>query len=196
MLMWTDSRLEAYMKSIETERCILRKLTQTDADRIEELAGDYDVAKTTLNIPHPYPEGGAVDFIERTLLAEGDGKSITYAIVKKRTNLFIGIIGINLTSTHKRGELGYWIGKPYWNKGYGTEATNAIVTLGFETLHLHKIFARAITTNPGSWRIMEKVGMTHEGTLKQHETRWGQFFDLVYYGMLKEEYEQRLKKED
>jgi len=182
------------MKSIETERLFLRKLTQTDADRIEELAGDYDVAKTTLNIPHPYPQGGAVDFIERILLAEVDGKSVTYAIVKKRTNQLIGIIGINLTPTHKRGKLGYWIGKPYWSEGYGTEATNAIVTLGFETLYLHKIFARAITTNPGSWRIMEKVGMTHEGTLKQHETRWGQFFDLVYYGILKEEYEQRLKK--
>lgn|SRR5690625_1218286 len=182
------------MKSIETERCILRKLTQTDADRIEELASDYDVAKTTLNIPHPYPKGGAKDFIERTILAEVDGKSVTYAIVKKRTNQLIGIIGIKLTPTHKRGELGYWIGKPDWGRGYGTEATKAIVTLGFETLHLHKIFSRAITTNPGSWRIMVKVGMTHEGTLKQHAARRGQFVDLVYYGILKEEYEQRLKK--
>src|SRR5690625_6681444 len=154
---------------------MLRKITQTDADINDELAGDNDVAKTTMNIPHPYPQGGAVDFIERILLAEVDGKSVTYAIVKKRTNQLIGIIGINLTPTHKRGKLGYWIGKPYWSEGYGTEATNAIVTLGFETLYLHNIFARAITTNPGSWRIMEKVGMTHEGTLKQHETRWGQF---------------------
>lgn len=182
------------MRSIETERLFLRKLTQTDADRIEELASDYDVAKTTLNIPHPYPKGGAKDFIERTLRAEDNGKLHTYAIVKKKENNLIGIIGINLTPTHKRGELGYWIGKPYWGNGYGTEETKAIVTLGFETLHLQKIFARAITTNLGSWRIMEKVGMTHEGTLKQHETRWGQFFDLVYYGILKEEYEQRLKK--
>ena len=182
------------MRSIETERLFLRKLTQTDADRIEELAGDYDVAKTTLNIPHPYPKGAAKDFIERTLLAEDDGEIHTYAIVEKRENNVIGIIGIKLTLTHERGELGYWIGKPYWGMGFGTEAARAIVAMGFETLHLHKVFARAITTNPGSWRIMEKIGMTHEGTLKQHETRWGQFFDLVYYGILKDEYEQRLKK--
>src|SRR5690625_269386 len=182
------------MKSIETECLMLRKLNQTDADRIEELAGDYDVAKTTLNIPHPYPKGSAKDFIESTLLAEDNGELITYAVVKKKANHLIGIISIKLTSTHEHGELGYWIGKPYWGKGYGTEAAKAIVAFGFDGLYLNKIFARAITTNPGSWRIMEKVGMTHEGTLKQHETRWGQFFDLVYYGILKEEYEQRLKK--
>src|SRR5690625_7949904 len=124
------------MKSIETERLFLRKLTQTDADRIEELAGDYDVAKTTLNIPHPYPQGGAVDFIEGILLAEVDGKSVTYAIVEKRTNQFIGIIGINLTPTHRRGKLGYWIGKPSWSEGYGSEATKAMVTLGLGTVYV------------------------------------------------------------
>src|SRR5690554_1828742 len=116
------------MKTIETERLILRKLNQTDAERIEKLAGDYDVAKTTLNIPHPYPKGSAKDFIERTLLAEDNGELITFAIVKKKANHLIGIIGINLTLAHERGELGYWIGKPYWGKGYGTEATTAILS--------------------------------------------------------------------
>ena len=176
------------MKTIETERLILRKLNQTDTERIEKLAGDYDVAKTTLNIPHPYPRGGAVDFIEKVLHAEKNETIIIYAIIDKESGLLIGLININLTLAHERGELGYWIGKPYWRKGYGTEAATAIVSLGFGKLHLNKIFARAVITNPGSWRIMEKIGMTHEGTLKQHETRWGEYFDLVYYGMLKEEY--------
>lgn len=180
-----------YMKILETERLTLRKLNQTDAERIEELAGDYDVAKTTLNIPHPYPKGGATEFISKVLHAEENGTIIIFAIIEKETDDLIGLININLTPTHERGELGYWIGKTYWGNGFGTEAAKAILSLGFESLNLNKIFARAITTNPGSWRIMEKIGMTHEGTLKQHGKRWGQYFDLVYYGFLKEDYLER-----
>jgi RimJ/RimL family protein N-acetyltransferase len=176
------------MKTIGTERLTLRPLNQRDAERIEELAGDYDVAKTTLNIPHPYPEGGAVEFIDKVLHAEKNGTIIIFAVIDRTTNHLIGLININLTLAHERGELGYWIGKPYWGKGYGTEAAKAILSLGFGTIKLNKIFARAITSNPGSWRIMEKIGMTYEGTLKQHETRWGQYFDIVYYGMLLEDY--------
>ena len=176
------------MKTLETDRLILRSLNQADAEKIEELAGDYDVAKTTLNIPHPYPKGSAKSFIEHSLQVVEKGELYTYAIVKKKTERLIGIIHINLTPAHERGELGYWIGKPYWGKGYGTEAARAIISFGFETLDLNKIHATAMTSNPGSWRIMEKLGMAHEGTLKQHMVRWEKYFDVAYYGILKGDY--------
>lgn len=177
------------MKQLETDRLILRSLNEGDAKIIEELAGEYDVAKTTLNIPHPYPKGSAKVFIERSLRAEKSGEVYTYAIIDQVSNLFLGIIGIHLDKAHDRAELGYWIGKPYWGKGYGTEAARAMLSFGFEILDVNKIYATAMTNNPGSWRIMEKIGMTHEGTLKQHTVRSKQYADVVYYGMLKEDYE-------
>lgn len=177
------------MDQIETKRLLLRKLLASDAERIEKLAGDYDVAKTTLNIPHPYPKGSAQDFIESRHRAEEKKSIAAFAMVEKESQLFIGLINLNLSTPHRRGELAYWIGKDYWGKGYGTEAVKALIAYGFRTLHLHRIYAAAFTSNPGSWKVMEKAGLTYEGTLRQHVARLGEFHDLVYYGLLKEEYE-------
>lgn len=179
------------MKPIETERLILRSLQVSDAARIEQLAGDYDVAKTTLNIPYPYPNGAAEPFINNMLEAEKNGRVVIFAICEKSSEDLIGIININLSALHNRGELAYWVGKPYWRKGYGTEAAQVLLSYGFEQLELHKIFAEAYISNPGSWRIMEKIGLVYEGTLKQHVCRFGQYYDLAFYGLLREEYGQK-----
>ena len=181
------------MKQLETKRLILRPITSDDSTRIEELAGDYDVAKSTLNIPHPYPKGSAIQFIESILTAEKSNKIVMFAIIDKELQLLIGLINLNLSLPLKRGELAYWIGKPYWGKGYGTEAAKVLLEYGFNNLELNKIFAASFTSNPGSWRIMEKIGLKYEGTLKQHVARDGQFYDLTYYGLLKEEYETESK---
>jgi [ribosomal protein S5]-alanine N-acetyltransferase len=174
--------------TLSTERLILRKLETTDAKRIEELARDYDVAKTTLNIPHPYPKGSAVVFIHSVKESESKGKLVTYAITKKDTNELIGLMAISINSTFNRGELAYWVGKPYWGQGYGTEAAKALLQYGFEVLQLNRIYAQSFTTNPGSWRIMEKIGLKYEGTLRQHVSRFGQYYDLAQYGILNEEF--------
>lgn len=176
------------VKMIETERLILRSLTEHDANRIEELAKDYDVVRTTLSIPHPYPKGSAKDFIKRVDEEENKGKFIGLSVIEKKSTELIGVINLSLTTQHQRGELAYWIGKPYWNKGYGTEAAQAMVVYGFEKLLLNKIFAASFTSNPGSFRILEKIGMTYEGTLKQHVIREGNYYDLAYYGILKENF--------
>lgn len=173
---------------LKTERLILRPLTLEDADRVEELAGDYEVAKTTLTIPHPYPKGSAKQFIRSVLDAEKDGKIVIFALIKKEDSSLIGIMNITINTSHDRGELAYWIGKPYWRKGYGTEAAKELVKLGFEELHLNRIFAASFANNPGSWRIMEKIGMKYEGTLKQHLVKWDEYIDLAYYGILKQDY--------
>jgi [ribosomal protein S5]-alanine N-acetyltransferase len=176
------------MKIIETERLYLRPLTIDDAMRVEELAGDYEVAKTTLTVPYPYPKGAAKGFIESVLEAERTGKLVISVIVERNLKKLIGIINLNIHPAFKRGELAYWVGKDYWGKGYGTEAAKALLELGFAELGLNKIFAQAFTTNPGSYKIMEKIGLKYEGTLKQHVVRFGEFYDLVQYGLVKEEY--------
>ncbi|WP_108670354.1 GNAT family N-acetyltransferase [Peribacillus acanthi] len=176
------------MKTLETERLLLRPLTTIDSERVEELASDYDVAKTTLTIPYPYPKGSAMHFITSVLEMEKDGKLAIFAIVDKGTNDLIGIINMNLSLVYQRGELAYWVGKSYWGQGYGTEAAKVVMKYGFEELGLNKVFAQSFTNNPGSWKIMEKIGLKYEGTLKQHVVRFGEFHDLAHYGLLKEEY--------
>lgn len=99
------------MGNLKTNRLLLRQLTIEDSERIEELAGDYDVAKSTLNIPHPYPKGSAIQFIESVLSAEKNNKIVMFAITEIESQLLIGLININLSAPYKRGELAYWVGK-------------------------------------------------------------------------------------
>lgn len=137
---------------LETNRLLLRPLISDDSEKIEELAGDYDVAKSTLNIPHPYLEGSAIQFIENIFTAEKNNEIVMFAIIEKESQQLIGLINLNLVTPYKRGELAYWIGKQYWGRGYGTEATKELLIYGFINLNLNKIFAASFTSNPGSWR--------------------------------------------
>ncbi|MCA1029483.1 GNAT family N-acetyltransferase [Bacillus timonensis] len=175
---------------LTTERLIIRSLIKEDAPIIEELASDYEIAKTTLSIPHPYPKGGALTWLQQVEEQNKLGKAVMYGIINKETNLLIGVMGLNLRKVFDRAELNYWIGKPHWGKGYASEAAQKLVSYCFEELHLNKVYAAAFTTNPGSWRVMEKIGMKHEGTFKQHVKKWEEYMDLTYYGMTREDYEE------
>ncbi|RXI96143.1 N-acetyltransferase [Anaerobacillus alkaliphilus] len=176
------------MTRLETKRLLLRPLQREDAEIVEEYASDYEIAKTTLNIPHPYPKGSALDYIDSVLAAAKNGRQHVFAITEKNSGSLLGTIALGIAEEHSRGELAYWVGKPHWGKGYGTEAARRLMQYGFETLQLRKIFAASFTDNPGSWRIMEKIGLKYEGTLKQHVSRLGNHHDLAYYGLLKEDY--------
>lgn len=98
----------------------------------------------------------------------------------------MGLLGIS--AEHERGEIGYWIGKPYWNQGYCTEAAQAMLNYGFQTLGFSRVVSRCLKRNPASARVMEKIGMTVEGCLRAHEKKWGRFEDVVIYGILRSEW--------
>jgi ribosomal-protein-alanine N-acetyltransferase len=106
-------------------------------------------------------------------------------------------MGLVINQKHESAELGYWIGKPYWGNGYGTEAAKAVLHYGFTVLGLNRIYATHMSRNPASGRVMEKIGMKYEGCSRQHVKKWDVFEDLKMYAILKSEYESRLglKKE-
>jgi RimJ/RimL family protein N-acetyltransferase len=171
-----------------TERLLLRPFSLDDAKRVQELAGDIKVATYTINIPHPYEDGVAEHWISTHNENLEQNKSVTYAVVIDETQELIGAISLMLNLNHKKAEIGYWFGVSYWNKGYCTEAAREMIKLGFEQLDLNKIFACAVVENIGSWRVMEKAGMSFEGIRRQDVLKWGEFKDLKYYYVLKEDY--------
>lgn len=172
---------------IKTNKLILRPFKLSDSKKVQELAGDYKIAETTLNIPHPYLDGMAEAWISTHRNSFESGKGITYAIVNKDNDELIGAIGLMINSTHRKAELGYWIGAPYWGNGYCTEASRAIIKFGFENLNLNKIYARALVSNTASWTVMEKAGMIYEGTLRQEVIKNGVAYDLKSYSILRED---------
>jgi [ribosomal protein S5]-alanine N-acetyltransferase len=173
---------------LKTSRLLLRPFDMSDAKRVQGLAGDIKVATHTLNIPHPYEDGIAEGWINTHKEQLEQNKTVNYAVVMNNTQELIGAISLMLNLNHKKAEIGYWFGVPYWNKGYCTEATIEMIKFGFEQLGLNKIITCAMAENTGSWRVMEKAGMDFEGVRRQEVLKWGAFKDLRYYYILKEDY--------
>jgi RimJ/RimL family protein N-acetyltransferase len=135
----------------------LRRFVASDAPRVELLAGERAVAETTALIPHPYPEGAAAMWIASHGAAASAGTEYTYAVTEPGGPL-VGAIGLR-PDPGERENVGYWIGRPYWGRGYATAAAQAIIVLAFEFLDLEALTASHLVRNPASGRVMEKCGM-------------------------------------
>ena len=172
---------------LRTDRLELRPFVPEDAARVMELAGAREIADTTLNIPHPYPEGAAEAWIAKHQQAWEAGSGVTFAVVDRAANAVVGAIGLTIKTEHASGELGYWVGVPYWNSGFCTEAAREVVDFAFEVLGLHRVQARHLIRNPASGRVMQKLGMRLEGVHRESVRKWERFEDLAVYGILANE---------
>jgi ribosomal-protein-alanine N-acetyltransferase len=177
----------ASIPRLTTKRLVLRALTLGDAADVQRLAGEREIAETTATIPHPYPDGAAETWIGTHADRYARGVGVTFGIERLDDGALLGVIGLEINAEMQRAELGYWIGTPYWNKGHCTEAALAVVRLAFDVLGLRRVFAQHFGRNPASGRVMEKVGMRHEGTLRQHTVKWGTIDDMQVYGVLRGE---------
>ena len=164
-----------------------------DAVAIKKHAGDRAIAATTLMIPHPYKKSMAEKFIRMQAAAFKKGNITNFAITLAADGSFIGIIGLTINNEHKRAELGYWIGKPFWGNGYATEAGRAVLQYGFEKLGLRRIHAGHFANNPASGRVQQKLGMVREGYERKHILKWGEEIDHIINAILKSEYDRLIK---
>lgn len=175
--------------SLTTDRLTLRPLADHDVDALVLLAGQPSIARTTASIPHPYHESDARTFIASVQQTWTDGAGVVFAITLAEQNALIGAVGLSCTPQHQRAELGYWVGEPYWNRGYVTEAARAVVTFGFKHFRLRRVTCHHMASNPASGAIMRKLGMQPEGILREHFVRGEQIEDLHCYGLLRHEWE-------
>lgn len=176
---------------LQTVRLVLRPFALSDAADVQRLAGAPEVADMTLNVPHPYEDGLAEQWIGGHSERFASGSFVMYAITLQKNEALIGAVGLTVTPMPRRAELGYWLGVPYWNRGYMTEATQALVGYGFTELGLNRITASHFARNPASGRVMQKLGMTQEGLLRQDVRKNDAFEDLVLYGLLADDWRKR-----
>jgi RimJ/RimL family protein N-acetyltransferase len=167
-----------------TDRLVLREFTLEDASEVQRLVGQWEVARMMSNVPHPYEDGMAEEWIATHRPAFEAGERLTFAVVLREGGTLIGSITLHLNAQDENAELAYWIGKPYWRQGYCTEAAKELVRYGFEDLGLHRIHSNHFGSNLASGKVMQKVGMSYEGTRPEHYKRWGVHEDRVEYGLL------------
>lgn len=177
------------LPTLSTPRLILRPFTLADAPEVQRLAGSPDVASTTLNVPHPYEDGMAEAWIARHAPEFEARAMAVFAITA--ANILVGAISLRLEPEHRRAELGYWVGRPYWGHGYATEAVDAILEYGFTTLALNRIQATHLIRNPASGRVMQKAGMLYEGVQREHFWKSGRPETIARYAILASDRRQR-----
>jgi RimJ/RimL family protein N-acetyltransferase len=143
---------------VETERLILRQPTRDDVQALARLANDASIAENLSTMPHPYTLSDALSFIDNTEVSQ---HRVNFGIYLT-DGTFIGTTGL-LARDGERLTLVYWIGRPYWNKGYATEAAQAMVDLAFERLGGPHVAGSARVTNSASRRVLEKSGFQWAG---------------------------------
>lgn len=136
---------------LKTERLKLRAPCLRDVSDIARFAGDLRIAENTVRVPHPYTSADAQEFVATV---NRHDTSTTFVITLDDS--LIGVCGLD-----RRGgvdEIGYWLGAPYWGRGYTTEAVRAVIDHAFGELRYESLEAGARVNNPASRRVLEKCG--------------------------------------
>jgi len=173
---------------IRTARLLLRPIRLTDAADVFAYASDSEWGRY-LPVPQPYQQMDAERFCASSLLMDrnerpGWGVSLDGHVV--------GGINLHFFEDYRVAEVGYSIARPLWGRGYTTEAARAVIEaafIGHRTLV--RVRARADARNRASARVMAKLGMTHEGTLRCNRYFHGELVDEVCYGVLRQEWTAR-----
>jgi len=147
------------VETIRTDRLMLRPLRPSDAGPVTLHVSDPRLARMTTLIPHPYPPGAAEAFIEGTLKGRRDEE--VWAIDATPID---GEELVGLVSYRPRGdELGYWVGPPYWNSGYASEAVAALVGHLFTAREIARLSAPVFADNAASAAVLGKLGFRQAG---------------------------------
>jgi len=177
--------------TLSTSRLILRPFRPDDAGPVTDFLQTPEIAANTARIPHPYHLHMAEEWIGGHERDFTDQREVTFAITSVATEELIGAVGLVLDLPNRSAELGYWLGKPWWSRGYATEAARRALDWGFDALDLNRIHAGYMAHNPASGQVLTKLGMQHEGLRREHFIRKGGPVDLVVMGMLRAEWIER-----
>lgn len=175
---------------METKRLILRELRQSDAERIFRYANDEDTNRYLI-FGDLATEEGARKYVKRAMASAATDPSVErrlsykLAILLKPENDFIGSCWLDITdAAHGRASIGYFVDHMEWGKGYATEAVQALIAFGFETLKLHRIEATCDADHSATRRVLEKLGLKREARLRQNRRRQAMWTDSCLYAVV------------
>ena len=176
---------------LKTNRLILRPPVPEDASAIQQYVSDRRIADTTALIPHPYPDGGALEWIRRSDVTLREGRGVDFCILLRDSDEFVGVVG--LIDRDVESSIGYWIAVPHWGNGYATEAVHRVIRHAFNARRIPSLHAYHFAHNPASGRVMHKAGLLYEGVEPLGSSREGVRYDRVCYGITAKQWRDNLR---
>lgn len=149
---------------LETRRLLLRAPETRDIGRIAELAADWDIVRMTGRMPHPYTRADAEQFVAAAA-AQDPRRDNTFLLEAEREGV-IGILGF-FHDGQPIPEVGYWIGKPFWGRGFATEALEAALDWAKRLWKKRAVIAGHFDDNPASGRVLSNAGFLYTGVVKK-----------------------------
>lgn len=153
--------------AIGTERLILRGLTRADAPAIAELANDLGVVRNTARMPHPYGLSDADAFV--TAAQRADARTEAVFAIEHRAFGLMGVLGFD-ESAPRRMEVGYWLGRPFWGRGYATEALTGALRWMRSDWRRNVVWAGHFADNPASGQVLVKAGFLYTGDVERRDS--------------------------
>lgn len=178
----------AALQSIESPRTRLRIVERSDLPALMRVNGSDEVTRFL-----PYAtwncQADADAWFDRMAGVQASGTALQFVLVEKATQEVIGTcLLFRYDEGSNRAELGYVLGRPRWGVGLMTEALHALVGHAFEGLGIRRLEAEVNPANAASVRVLERLGFTREGLLRQRWVTEGQAYDVAVYGLLRHEY--------
>lgn len=148
---------------IETQRLRLRRPRRADAGRIANLLNDLDIARMTTSIPHPFGVEDAQAFLAQMDEASPDHRAVF--VIEHPAEGAIGVVEFDEDEAGKP-EIGYWLGKAYWGRGFATEAAKAALVWAHRDWKRKYVTARHFSDNPASGEVLCKAGFLYTGDVR------------------------------
>lgn len=167
------------------DKYLIREFNIDDIAALVRYANDYDVSKFMRDsFPFPYTKENAEQWVTLVI----NNKSLLYFAIVNEKELIGGIGAITFDDVHRfNAEVGFWLAKPFWNKGITTNALKTFCNYLFSNYNFNRLTANVFEGNEASRKVLEKAGFTLEGRQRKSVFKENKFIDLYIYGLLKEE---------
>lgn len=177
------------LPTLRTSRLLLAALQPEQALTLARLADEPTIAAMTAALPSPYTLEHAQAFIAETHDQYASGQTVSLGVHIQATGELTGIVSLRLSMSHRSGNLGYWTGLQYQNRGYACEAAKGLLRHGFTEMNLNRIAGQCFSDNPASARVLEKCGLSYEGCTREAFLKNGVFKNMLLFSLLRSEYE-------
>ncbi|MDR2720741.1 MAG: GNAT family N-acetyltransferase [Puniceicoccales bacterium] len=173
---------------LDTNRLLLRAMHAGDVSEIQYHINIKAVCYNLAYTPHPYTMEMAENWMRNINYCMEHGTCCYWSVCDRITDEFIGSIGVSIFREQDGGELHYWVGEKFWNKGYCTEAAKRVVEYIFEDLKLHRLQITHRKGNVASKKVIGKCGFVFEGDFRDELKRFGVYENVMHYSMLADEF--------